>query len=336
MIVPSNKTTWEQRLLRLAQDALCFSGAGAQPAVGIERAQALRETYRACEVITAQNSRSFSLATSLLPGEKRRAMRALYALCRTADDLADGEAMQPELRLYQLRKGITARQPNNVDPVLAAWADISYRYQIPVCYAEQLLDGVACDLVRQRYDTFEDLSVYCYNVASTVGIMSMYITGFSGQCAVPYAIKLGVALQLTNILRDVGEDWSVGRLYLPLEELRAFGLTEADLALGVVDERWRAMMRFQIARARCLYTEAMPGIAFLHPDGRFAVAAAASLYQSILDDIEQHDYDVFSRRAYANRKRKSKALLRALWAALKSCWQKPAELSIYQEETYDF
>ena len=103
---------------------------------------------------------------------------------------------------------------------------------------------------------------------------------------------------MTNVLRDVGEDWRAGRIYLPLEELAEFGLTEDDVAQGQVDERWRALMRFQIARNRRLYDEALPGIRMLHPDGRFAVAAAGELYRAILDDIEAHDYDVFQRRAH--------------------------------------
>jgi phytoene synthase len=273
----------------------------------------LRKANQECEAITKHHSRSFYLASGLLPDEKRKAMRSLYAYCRTADNLADGDVNQPEVKLRQLREGIRSGRKMAGDAVLTAWADIHVRYQIPLCYAEQLLDGVERDLFQTRYDTFEDLSVYCYNVASTVGLMSMHITGFSSQDALPYAIKLGVALQLTNILRDVGEDWLAGRLYLPLEELRLFQLDEKDIGAKTVDDRWRAFMRFQIARARRLYAEAMPGIAFLHPDGRFAVAAAATLYQGILDDIERHDFAVFERRAYVNRGLKLIALMRAFW-----------------------
>ncbi|MEO8392138.1 MAG: squalene/phytoene synthase family protein, partial [Chloroflexota bacterium] len=116
--------------------------------------------------------------------------------------------------------------------------------------------------------------------------------------ALPYAVKLGVALQMTNILRDVGEDWQAGRLYLPQEELAAFHLTEADIGRGQSGARWRDFMRFQIERTRRLYDEAEPGIAMLNPDGRFAISAAADLYRAILTDIEAHDYDVFSRRAH--------------------------------------
>jgi phytoene synthase len=184
------------------------------------------------------------------------------------------------------------------DPVAVAWADTRIRYQIPWRYAEQLIAGVAQDVEKNRYQTFEELAEYCYGVASTVGLMAMHIIGFHDSQTIPYAIKLGVALQLTNILRDVGEDWRNNRLYLPQEELAQFDLDEADVDAGVVDDRWRALMQFQIARTRQLFDEALPGVALLDKDGRFAITAAAQLYRFILDDIETHDYDVFRRRAH--------------------------------------
>ena len=125
----------------------------------------------------------------------------------------------------------------------------------------------------------------------------MYIIGFDGSDAIPYAVRLGVALQLTNILRDVGEDWRGGRLYLPLEELEEFGLSEFDIEKGVVSDKWRRFMRFQIDRVRKLYDESMPGIQLLHPDGRFAIAASAELYRAILTSIERSDFNVFTQRA---------------------------------------
>ena len=191
-----------------------------------------------------------------------------------------------------------SNHPPQDDPVALSWADTRARFSIPAQYAEQLLDGVASDMIVNRYETFSDLAGYCYSVASTVGLMSMHIVGFTNDSAIPYAVKLGVALQLTNILRDVAEDWENGRLYLPLQELQAFGLAEADIAAGTNDHRWKAFMAFQIARARQLYDEAMPGLALLERRGRVAVAAAAELYRAILDDIEAHDYDVFTRRAH--------------------------------------
>ena len=183
------------------------------------------------------------------------------------------------------------------DLVAAAWADTLTRYHIPRHYALQLIDGVARDLSQSRYQTFDELATYCYGVASTVGLMSMYIVGFTSHEAVPYAIKLGVALQMTNILRDVGEDFRNGRIYLPQDELRAFGITEADIAHGSITDRWRDFMRFQIDRTRRLYAESSPGIRLLDPDGQLAIAAASGLYRGILDTIEKNGCDVFSRRA---------------------------------------
>jgi phytoene synthase len=252
------------------------------------------------------------MASGLLPDEQRRAMRALYAFCRVSDDLVDQNPADGESQLKNWRQRSLNGHQQDGDPVSLAWADTRARYQIPGQYAEQLLDGIASDLTQTRYGTFDDLAHYCYAVASTVGLMSMHIVGYAGKEAIPYAVKLGVALQLTNILRDVAEDWQNGRLYLPLDELAAFGLAEADIAQGVVDNRWRAFMRFQIERARQLYTEALPGVAMLGKSGRFAVGAAAELYRAILEDIEAHDYDVFSRRAHLS-DRKKLALLPGIW-----------------------
>jgi phytoene synthase len=195
-----------------------------------------------------------------------------------------------------------------------AWADTQARCGIPCGYADQLIDGILRDIHQQRYQTFGELAEYCYGVASTVGLMVMHIIGFGDEGALPYAIKLGVALQLTNILRDVGEDWANGRFYLPLTELTEFGLSEADIASGAVGDTWRAFMRYQIARVRQLYREAQPGIQFLDSDGRLAIAAAAGLYRAILDDIEAHDYDVFHRRAYLPALEKLKRIPAVWWS----------------------
>jgi phytoene synthase len=287
--------TWENTLLSLAYEARHSTG---RPFIKSAHNQAvLKEAYVHCEAITAYHSRSFHLASGLLPGPKRQAVRALYAFCRTTDDIVDCHQGDALAALTGWRQRLALVEPPVEDLVAVAWADARARYHIPQRYAEQLIDGVARDLRQTRYATFEELAAYAYGVASTVGLMSMHIIGFAGSEAIPYAVKLGVALQITNILRDVGQDWQLGRVYLPQEELTAFGLSEADLAAGQVDARWRACMRFQIERNRRLYAEAWPGIALLNREGRFAIAAAAGLYQAILDEIEAHDYDVFNRRA---------------------------------------
>jgi phytoene synthase len=178
---------------------------------------------------------------------------------------------------------------------------------------KRFIDGVARDMQKACYATFADLATYAYGVASTVGLMSMHIIGFSGAQAIPYAVELGVALQITNILRDVGEDWQAGRLYLPTDELENFRLTEADLNTGQVNDRWRDFMRFQIERNRQLYREAWPGLAMLHPDWRFAIATATRVYQQILRSIEANDYNVFDHRAYVSTWGKLKMLPGIWW-----------------------
>lgn len=311
MISHSESPNWQQRVLAMAQMPQCFPVDEPVSDADVLLDAKMQQSIRVCEGITAQYSKSFYTASGLLPREKRRVMRVLYAFCRVVDNLADDNIAEPLVRLQAIRRGVLGQAKNDEDPVLFAWSAVREVYRIPICFVEQLLDGIERDLVQKRYPTFEDLAVYCYGVASTVGLMSMHITEFLSHQAVPYAIKLGVALQLTNIMRDVGEDWRSGRLYFPQDELAGFQLDERDIAAARVDDRWRAFMRFQIDRARQLYVEALPGVALLHPDGRLAVAAAAFLYRGILDDIEVHDYDVFTRRAYVTRSRKIRLLLQA-------------------------
>ncbi len=259
----------------------------------------LRVAYKQAEMITAEHSKSFHFASGLLPEEKRSAVRALYAFCRTVDDIVDEVELKKDrdFELDYWRNIVQTASSSTDDLVAAAWADSLTRYHIPRHYALQLIDGVARDLSQSRYQTFDDLATYCYGVASTVGLMSMYIVGFKSLEAVPYAIKLGVALQMTNILRDVGEDHRNGRLYLPREELAFYGINEADIAMGKVTDNWRQFMKFQIDRTRQLYKDSWAGVKMLEREGQLAIGAASTLYSGILDDIEKHDYDVFSRRA---------------------------------------
>ncbi len=306
--------TWERSLLSLAHEA--WHSVVHPAVIPVRDRDLLDRAYAHCDEVTAAHSRSFYVATGLLPSEKRRAVRALYAFCRVSDNIVDCSEDGIEEALVAWRQRAMSLEPPHDDLAAVAWADTRLRYRIPHRYAEQLIAGVARDLCQTRYDTFEELAAYAYGVASTVGLMSMHIIGFASAEAISYAIKLGVALQITNILRDVGEDWRAGRVYLPQEELVAYDLTEGELAAGRVDDRWRAFMRFQIARNRRLYAEAQPGVALLSRDGRFAVAAASDLYRAILNDIEAHDYDVFTRRAHVSALGKLSRLPRVWWQAM--------------------
>jgi phytoene synthase len=291
--------TWENRLLARAHEALASPIPGSSLAADHH---ALISAYQYCKEITRINSRTFYMACNFLSPKKCQAVHALYAFCRSTDDLVDNaRQMTNQHELFDnWRARLMNPHPSAHDPVPLAWADAQARYSIPHGYVDQLIDGITRDLRQTRYESFEELTEYCYGVASTVGLMAMHIIGFRNEEALPYAVKLGIALQLTNILRDVGEDWRSGRLYLPLNELEEFGLNETDIAASCIDDRWRKFMRFQIERARRLYDEAQAGIRMLDPDGRFAIAAAAALYRAILEGIEANDYNVIHYRAYVS------------------------------------
>jgi phytoene synthase len=259
--------------------------------------------YAHCREIVREHSKSFWLSSRFLPLEKRRAVWAVYAFCRTADDIVD-RAADPAERLAaidaweaQLRAVYDGRAAG---PIYTAFADALARFDLPLAAALDLLRGARMDITIDRYESFEDLSEYCYLVASTVGVLMMPVLGSTADDAPAYAITLGRAMQLTNIIRDIGEDASMGRIYLPAEEMALFRYTEDDLFAGVVDDRFRGLMRFQIERARALYRAAEPGIAKLSPDSRYAVRLAFAVYRGILDAVEANDCDVFTKRAYVS------------------------------------
>lgn len=212
---------WEAPLLSLAREA--STSFVTQRQIDVD-ASVLAQAYDHCDAMTSIHSRSFYLASGRLPIEKRRAVRALYAFCRISDDIVDDGTGNRAHALSLWRQRLSMATPPSDDLVALAWADTRRNFNVPHRYVEQLLDGVAADLNHSRYATFADLAAYSYGVASTVGLMSMHIIGFQNDDAIPYAIKLGVALQTTNILRDIAEDWQRGRVYLPQEELVAFDL----------------------------------------------------------------------------------------------------------------
>jgi phytoene synthase len=272
----------------------------------------LAECYRACGEIARVHSKTFSLSALFLSPAKRRAVWAVYAFCRTADDIVDGVAPACE-RLDAIeaweRKLIAAYDGRAGDPIFVAFADAARRFAIPIQPALDLLRGARMDVTIRRYATYDALREYCYLVASTVGLLVMPILGTLSPEAAGYGIALGRAMQMTNILRDVGEDARMGRIYLPAEDLRRFGCDEAAILAGVLDERFSALMRFQIDRVRAMYREAEPGIALLAPGSRYTVRLALSLYRGILDRIEANGYDVFTRRAHVPLRAKMRTAL---------------------------
>lgn len=293
-----------------------------------------------CERISRTHARTFSLASRLLPAEKRRAACALYAFCRLADDLVDNSPVEDRettaAQLDEYRAQLDAAMDGRgTGPVFREVARVVQKYGIPGAPLHELLAGVARDLVPPNYDNWLALEQYCQGVASSVGEMCTYVFGVTGDDAVraramKLARTLGVAMQLTNILRDVGEDAARGRCYLPNADLAMFGLTHADVLhnAGLArDERWHHLMVFEIARARSLYRIANPGIALLARDSQSCAAACATGYASILTAIEAQRYDTISARARIGRL----ARVGILWDAWR--FRAPAESNQGNEGT---
>jgi phytoene synthase len=275
----------------------------------------LDEAYEACRRETAQWAKTFYLGTLLMPPAKRRAIWAIYVWCRRTDELMDSpEAMaRPvdelaerldawEQRTRQLFEG---QVRDGLDRVML---DTIKRYPQPLQPYLDMIEGMRMDLTTTRYATFEQLYLYCYRVAGTVGLMTQEVMGVDpAYTTAPWserpdtseaAVALGIANQLTNILRDVGEDRARGRIYLPQEDLERFGYSEAELMDGVLNDSWRELMRFQLERARAWFARSEAGVRWLAPDARWPVWASLRLYRGILDVIEELDYDVFNHRAY--------------------------------------
>ncbi len=278
------------------------------------------EAYELCRQITAEYAKTFYFGTLLMPKEKSKSIWAIYAWCRLTDELVDGAKAQYTtketlIEWEQQLESIFAGNP--IEDTDVALVDTVQRYPMSIQPFRDMIAGQRMDLSKNRYQTFEDLELYCYRVAGTVGLMSNAVLGIGADAnGVPWerdkpiyvpteeAISLGLAMQLTNILRDVGEDLQRDRIYLPLEDLHAFDYTEADLMAGVIDDRWRAIMKFQIKRAREYYRQAERGIRYLIRDSRLPVWASLMLYQDILKEIEANNYDVFNKRAFVAKHKK--------------------------------
>lgn len=269
----------------------------------------LEAGYASAREVTRIHARSFYTASFLLTGERRRAAFALYAFCRRLDDLVDVEdapTADVARKLQQARELVTGLyHPEGVVRAaelgwpreeLLALADTVRRFRLPPPPFLELIAGMEMDLLPRRYQTFAELERYCYRVAGVVGLLIARVLGFEEPRALDRAVDLGIAMQLTNILRDVKEDAGRGRFYLPQEELRGFGLSEAEVVAGEGGDRWTALVRCQIARARGYYLRAATGIPLLRA-GRWMVRAMSAIYGGILREIERRGYDVLSGRA---------------------------------------
>jgi phytoene synthase len=267
----------------------------------------LAESYELCRRVQKAHSRTYYFSTRLFPAEVRPRVHALYAFMRYADEIVDTphdlplDAQLSVLEDFEDETMAAVCGEEVPNPVLRAYADTVRTCGIDPETITAFFESMKMDTRVFRYPTYEDLGVYVYGSAAVVGLMMCRVVGVADGKADSHAEALGVAMQLSNFLRDVGEDWRRGRVYLPLEDLARFEYTEQDLASGVVDERFVDLMRFEIDRARKLYEIADEGIAYIPRGRRFPVVVARELYAAILDRIEAQSYDVFSRRAQISR-----------------------------------
>jgi phytoene synthase len=250
----------------------------------------VEEAYSEVERLTRRRARNFAYGIMLLPRPKRRAIAAVYAFARQVDDIADGSLPvdEKQSRLVELRERLD--EPPSDDAMLVALADARQRFSIPADALSDLIDGGLQDTEQARYADFDDLRHYCSRVAGAVGRACVPVYGADEPAR---AESLGIALQLINIIRDVAEDWDLGRIYLPQDELVRFGVTEDDVAEGRVTPEWRALMSFQAERARAHLAEGLTLLDHLDRRSAACVATFAGLYRSTLDRIENAGFDVF-------------------------------------------
>ena len=275
----------------------------------------LDQAYEICRKETQQWAKTFYLGTLLLPLKKRKAIWAIYVWCRRTDEIMDSlEAStksQDELseNLDEWEENTKNVFKGNIKSELdAVLLDTIEKYPQSIQPYLDMIDGQRMDLNKFRYKDFDELKLYCYRVAGTVGLMTQNVMGIdSAYTSAPWsakpdpseaAIALGIANQLTNILRDVGEDRQRGRIYLPQEDIEKFNYSEEKLLKGEINKQWKALMKFQLTRARDWFQKSEDGIKWLSSDARWPVWTSLRLYRGILDSIERLDYDVFNNRAF--------------------------------------
>ena len=271
----------------------------------------MRASYERCRELNAEHGKTYYLATLLLPPAKRPYVHALYGFARYADEIVDDLASTLTeqdkadwLGSWGDRFFADLRRGRSDDPVCRAVVDTVQRWDIPLEHFEAFLNSMRMDLTVTEYATYDDLYEYVYGSAAVIGLQMVPILEPSAPEAYDRAKDLGVAFQLANFVRDVGEDLERGRVYLPLEDLARFGVSRADLEARVVTPQVRAALEFQIARVRDLEEVSREGIAMLHPSSQPCIEAARVLYCGIVDAVEEIDYQVFTQRATVSRRRR--------------------------------
>lgn len=267
-------------------------------------APGLIAAYEHCRKVTAHYGKTYYFSTGYFPADVRPAVYALYAWVRYPDEWVDNPGdltiaeQADKLRQWHDATADAIKTGSSDHPVLAAWADAARRHEVPAQYMRDFLAAMEMDLTTSRYATFDDLKRYTYGSASVVGLIMCRLVGCDDCDSVPHASSLGLGMQLTNFLRDVGEDYrGRGRIYLPQDDMARFGVSDDDIRRGIATENIIALLKFQIERTREIYEHADAGLSYLPAYAQLPVRLARVLYSRILDKIEANGYDVFTKRA---------------------------------------
>ncbi len=285
----------------------------------------LRDSYELCRQLNASHGKTYYLATLLLPPEKRPYVHALYGFARYADEIVDDleSTLSDAQKAQQLKSwgdDFLTQFDDGIsdDPVCRAVLDTVRRWKIPREHFEAFLHSMTMDLTVTEYRTYEDLYEYVYGSAAVIGLQMVSILEPSDERAYEHAISLGVAFQLANFIRDVGEDLDRGRVYLPINELAEFGVTRADLEKKVATPEFKRALQAQIARVKQLELDAMPGIPMLGDTGQHCIETARILYCGIVDAVADINYEVFDKRASVSLTKRLRVALPAWWRARKT------------------
>lgn len=255
------------------------------------------------EAITKEHAKTFYFASRFLEPNKRQAAYSVYSVCRTADDSVDRRSGSPADRITEVEERINAAyfRKDSAGPLIAAFRQTVEQYRIPQVYFKKLTRGMRMDLEKNRYNNFRELYRYCYRVAGVVGLIMLKIFGYSDRHAEKYAVDLGIAMQLTNIMRDIKEDFSMGRIYLPRDEMRRLDLTEDDIGRQHLSGGFIKIMRLYAGRAEKYYRRSKQGIKMISGiRSRFVVCVMRRAYKAIISAIKKNNYDVFNRRAHTS------------------------------------
>jgi phytoene synthase len=277
----------------------------------------LEESYAQCIAVTKERAANFHFAFQVLPKPRYRGICALYAFSRLADDISDddsnAERALKNSRAWRKSFDDALAGDTSSHPILPAVADTMQRYNIPPVYMHDLITGTEMDAHKKRYEKWDETYLYCYRVASVIGMMTIHVFGFTDPKAIPMAEKTGIAFQMTNILRDLKEDAGLGRIYLPLEDLRAHGVDEAQLLAAKDSPELRKLVKFEVERAQGYYEHSRELLPLIESESRDALGSLVAIYGRLLQEIERREYDVLTERVSLSTAEKLKLAAGFAW-----------------------